>query len=89
MEQAAPLRWAQLNHEQASWCFNEGAFTTAKNSLYPPVLQTPGLVSVYLRIFIFPVILQVSDLAKLQSITAENCSLLIVLLVSVPTDWCV
>lgn len=74
MAQTALLRWAQLNHKQASWCFNEGVFTTAKNSLYPPVLQTTGPVSVYHMIFIFfPVLLlQVSDLAKLQHVTRET-----------------
>lgn len=74
MAQAALLRWAQLNHKQASWCFNKGVFTTGKNSLYPPVLQTTGLVPVYHMLFIFfPVLLlQVSDLAKLRRITTET-----------------
>lgn len=56
--QAALLRWAQLNHKQASWCSNGNVSTTGKNRLYPPVLQATGQVSVHHMIFFiifFPV----------------------------------
>lgn len=84
MAQAALLRWAQLNHKQASWCFNEGVFASAKNRLYPLLLQPTGLVSAYhiiflLLLFFSVLLLQVSDLVKLQCINAETFFIIIII----------
>lgn len=51
--QAALLRWAQLNHKQASWCSNGIVSTTGKNTLYPPMLQATGQVSVHDMTFFY------------------------------------
>ena len=89
VKQAALLQWAQLNHKQASWCSNEGVLATGKNSLYPPVFQTTGLVSVQSMIIFFPQCFYCrSQIWPSCNAQQQKHSLLIVSLLSILRDWC-